>query len=86
MLRMSRNISLNATSEIDGVQVAYMSATISDEGGSGNINKGISNQALYNANRAEVRRDMADFEDEVYKIEDEIAKENQELDRRKEVK
>ena len=80
MLRMSRNISLNATSEIDGVQVAYMSATISDEGGSGNINKGISNQALYIANRAEVRRDMADFEDEVYKIEDEIAKENQELD------
>ncbi len=86
MLRMSRNISLNATSEIDGVQVAYMSATISDEGGSGNINKGISNQALYNANRVEVRKDMAAFEDEVYKIEDEIAKENQELGRRKEVK
>ena len=85
MLKMSRNINLNATSEIDGVQVAYMNATISDEGGSGNISKGINNQALYNANRAEVRRDMAAFEDEVYRIEDEIAKEKQELDIRKEV-
>lgn len=86
MLNMSRNISLNAISEIDGVQVAYMSATISDEGGSGNINKGINNQTLYNANKEEVRRDMKAFEDEVYKIEDEIAKENQLLGRRKEVK
>ena len=85
MLKMSRNINLNDTSEIDGVQVAYMNATISDEGGSGNISKGINNQALYNANRAEVRRDMAAFEDEVYRIEDEIAKEKQELDIRKEV-
>lgn len=83
MLKVNKSISLNATSEIDGVQVAYMNATISNECGSANINKGINNQALYNANRSEVRKDMAEFEDEVYKVEDEMVKENTELVKRK---
>lgn len=85
MLNINKSITLNATSDIEGAQAAYMSATISNESGSANINKGITNQALYNANRSEVRKDMSAFEDEVYRIEDEIAKEKQELDTRKEV-
>ena len=73
MLKVNKNITLNGASEIDGVQVAYMSATISTDGGSnGNINKSIANKELYNANKEQVRADMAEFEDVVYKVEDEL--------------
>lgn len=75
MLRLNKNITLNATSEVNGVQVAYLSASVSTDGvNCANINKSISNQDLYNANKSEVRKDMADFEAEVYKVEDEQIK------------
>jgi hypothetical protein len=73
MLKVNKNITVSGTSEINGVQVAYLSATISTDGkASENISKNISNQDLYNKNKAEVRADMADFEQEVYKVQDEI--------------
>lgn len=72
MLNINKNITLSGTSVIDGVQVAYMSASISTDGGNGaNVNKTITNQELYNANKVQVRADIAEFEKEVYKIEDE---------------
>ena len=73
MLNMTKNITLSGTSIIDGVQIAYMSANISTDGGNGaNANKTITNQEVYNANKAQVRADIAAFEQEVYKIEDEL--------------
>lgn len=81
MLKLNKNITLNGTSEINGVQVAYMSATISTDGNNnGNVNKSISNKELYNANKAEVRKDMADFEEAVYQIEDELLNSNSDVD------
>ena len=48
MLKVNKNITLNGISEINGVQVAYMSATISTDGGSnGGVNKSITNKELY---------------------------------------
>ena len=42
MLEVNKNITLTGISKIDGVQVAYMSATISSDGGAGaNVNKNI---------------------------------------------
>lgn len=77
MLEVNKNITLTGISKIDGVQVAYMSATISSDGGSGaNINKSITNQEVYNANKVQVREDIAGFEEEVYKLEDELLKVN----------
>ena len=74
MLNINKNITLSGTSMIDLKQVAYMSATISTNGGSGaNINKNITNQELYKANKEQVRADIAEFEKEVYKIEDELS-------------
>ena len=70
MLKINTTINLNGTSEINGQVVAYMSASISTDGQSANINKGITNQDLYNANKASVRADFAEFENEVYKVED----------------
>lgn len=74
MLKVNKNITLNGTSEINGVQAVYMSATIATDGNSASINKNITNQEVYNANKAEVRKDMADFEEVVYATEDELIK------------
>ena len=74
MIKINKNITLSGTSEIEGKQVDYMSSTISTNGGSGaNINKNITNQELYKANKEQVRADIAEFEKEVYKIEDELS-------------
>lgn len=73
MLTVNKNITLSGTSVIDGVQVVYMSASISTDGGTGaNVNKTITNQELYNANKTQIRADIAEFEQEVYKVEDEL--------------
>ena len=74
MLELNKNISLTGTSIIEGVQVAYMNATISSDGGGANVNKTITNQEVYNANKVQVRADIAAFEQEVYKVEDELTK------------
>ena len=88
MLKTNKNITLNGTSEINGVQVVYMSAVVSTDGNNANINKNISNQELYSSNKVEVRRDMADFEAAVYAVEDELIADVavQELKLRKAVK
>ena len=75
MLKVNKNITLTGTSEIEGQQVAYMSASLSTDGnGNANVSRTITNQELYNANKVAVRKDMNDFELEVYKVEDEINK------------
>lgn len=75
MLNINKNITLSGTSVIDGVQVAYMSASISTDGGNGaNVNKTITNQEVYNANKVQVRADIAEFENKVYEVEDELSK------------
>lgn len=73
MLKTNKSININATSEIDGQVIVYMNATINTDGSSSaNINKSISNQELYMANKEAVRADMTSFEQEVYKVEDEM--------------
>ena len=73
MLEVTKNITMNGVSKIEGQAVAYMSATISTDGQtSGSINKTVSNVELYNANKIAVRKDMSDFESEVYSVQDEV--------------
>ena len=75
MLKVNKNITLTGTSEIEGQQVAYMSASLSTDGnGNANVSRTITNQELYNANKTAVRKDMNNFELEVYKVEDEVNK------------
>lgn len=73
MLKINKNINLTGYSTIGEVQVVYLNASISTDGTS-NANKSttILNQDLYNKNKTEIRKDMQDFENEVYKTEDEI--------------
>lgn len=73
MLEVNKNITINGTSEIEGVQVVYMTATISTDGGNNaGMTKTVTNQELYNKNKVAVRKDMADFETEVYAVQDSI--------------
>ncbi len=73
MLKVNKNINLTGYSTIGEVQVVYLNASISTDGTS-NANKSttILNQDLYNKNKTEIRKDMSEFNDEVYKTEDEI--------------
>ncbi len=73
MLKINKSIQINATSNIGEIQVVYMSANVNTEGGS-NATKSINilNQELYNKNKIEIRKDMSDFDAEVFKVEDEI--------------
>ena len=76
MLKVNKNISISGTSEVNGVQVAYMNASIGTDGSTNaTINKSISSQVIYNANKVECRKDMDAFDLEVYEVEDQIAKE-----------
>lgn len=73
MLNTTKTISINGESKIGGTIVANMYATLSTTGvGNENINKTILNQELYNSNKAEVRKDMIDFEDLIYCEQDKL--------------
>lgn len=73
MLKVTKSITLNGESRINDQVVAYMSATLSTDGNSSNhVNANIINRELYNANKTQVRQDIADFDDMVYAVEDEL--------------
>ena len=68
MLKTTRSITINGTStvEVEGVEkvVANFTANIKEDQNI-TINQFVQNQALYIANRTQVRKDKNDFEDYV---------------------
>lgn len=74
-LETRKQITLTGNSVINGQQVMSLTATIPSETGIGNINQYVQNAELYDANKTQVRRDVAEFTSKVYEIEDEIAAE-----------
>ena len=80
-LKTNKSISLTGTSTIGDVQVAYFNATIYQEGnGSNTVNQSIQNQALYDANKKEVRADIAKFQQLLYDTEDSLTSEKEGTD------
>lgn len=75
MLKTTKQITLNGNSMINDQVVVTLNANIPSETGVGNINQYTQNAELYDANKAQVRRDVAEFTALVYDIEDEIAAE-----------
>ena len=75
MLKTTKQITLNGSSMIGNEVVVTLNANIPSETGVGNINKYTQNAELYDANKAQVRRDVAEFTALVYEIEDEMAAE-----------
>lgn len=72
-LKTNKSISLTGYSQIGGMNVIYMNATISTDG-SGmaqpSITQTITDVATYVANKEECRRDLSDFTQKVYEIQD----------------
>ena len=65
----SGNTSINATSQIDGVDIAYFSASFSGEqGGSYTISKNITNATLYAENQDECDADYSKFEEKAKEL------------------
>ena len=77
MLKTTKSISLSGQSIISNNQVANFSANINSDNGSININSNIMNQAVYDTNKSEVRKDLADFNTAVYEVEDQLDAETQ---------
>ena len=69
MLKGTRSTTLSYSSEIDGKTAVYMTAQI-PESGKSNCSKNIQDKALYEANKAECRKDMAALDEMLYQIED----------------
>lgn len=71
-------VSLTSESRVGETVVARLSATVNSET---DVNSGYSEQItdipLYNANKAQVRKDMDDFRQMVYDLEDELAAEDE---------
>ncbi len=67
MLNKNKNITLDAMSTIDGIEVEHYHASISLEGDTEpNYTSYIVNKALYRTNRATCQQDRAAFEDWMY--------------------
>ncbi|MXI83170.1 hypothetical protein GRZ59_05280 [Lactobacillus paracasei] len=80
-LKTNKSISLTGTSTIGDVQVAYLNATLDQEGnGANTVNQSIQNQTLYDANKKEVRADIAKFQQLLYDTEDSLTSEKKGTD------
>ena len=73
MLKTNISKTINGTAIVknadDEIHVVYMSASINEDGNT-NINKNIVNKEMYEANKADIRKDMAAFDTLVYEQED----------------
>lgn len=75
-MTITKSVSITATSvAAEGQAIAYFSANVSNNGTSSNM--AVQNQELYEANKAQVRKDKTDFDNAVYDVEDEQEKANQ---------
>lgn len=73
MLKTNKNITVIGQSLIGEIQVVYMTASVSADGSTNaNLNTTITNQNLYEANKTECRKDIADFQNMVYAVQDSI--------------
>ena len=80
MLVSTKSIHLSGQSIINDQQVANFNANInvSDNAtGTDSVNMFITNRELYNANKAEVRNDLSEFQQLVFSIQDEAKTNNE---------
>lgn len=77
MLEGKRTLNLTYSSMIGNKCVVYMTASV-PENGRINTSKTIQDKSLYEANKEECRRDMAAFDEILWKLEDNSAADNAE--------
>ena len=69
MLDVKQSINLTGNSKIDGKVAMYMNANIAKDSKTSS-SSAVMDQALYDANKKECRKDLADFQDAIYDVED----------------
>lgn len=81
MLKITESRTLTGMAKIDGTNVVSLSAVLtSDNVGGTSYTEIISNQELYRDNVTELREDINQFKEEVYKVEDEFLANGNPLD------
>lgn len=80
MLTTTKKINLSGTSNINGSQAVFLSAQLSTDGSSnGSVSINITNDEIYKTNKTECRKDISDFQNQVYNLQDELeAEQNKE--------
>ncbi|MBW3350608.1 hypothetical protein [Limosilactobacillus reuteri] len=71
-LQKTKSISLEGKSVINGTVVVRMTASLSTTGSTDSVNQYVQNVDLYNANKKDVRKDIAAFQEYVYEQQDDI--------------
>ncbi|MGX7393975.1 hypothetical protein [Carnobacterium mobile] len=75
MLRnKQKSITLNATAFVGDQPVMNLSATVPSNTGVGQVSQYVQNAELYNTNKTEARRDVTEFQNDVYEVEDEMVR------------
>ena len=74
MLNYRKSITITGESVIGGLNVAYMNATVSDNGEI-NINRSIQNKELFETNKDSVTADFTEFDEYAYSLVSESTKE-----------
>ena len=73
-LNIKESVTVTGTVEIENVQVVYLSSNIVSDGWDATtFSQSVLNADLYNANKAQCRADIAEFQTYVYDVEDRIS-------------
>ena len=73
-INIKESVTVTGAVEIENVQVVYLSSNIvSDSSDATTFSQSILNADLYNANKAQCRADIAEFQTYVYDVEDRIS-------------
>lgn len=71
--KTTKQIILNCTISIEETPVVIVTSTIPSETGVGSMNQYVQNSELYDANKTVIRREVGEFQQEVYDEEDAMA-------------
>ena len=73
-INIKESVTVTGAVEIENVQVVYLSSNIVSDGSDATtFSQSILNADLYNANKAQCRADIAEFQKYVYGVEDRIS-------------
>ena len=73
-INIKESVTVTGAVEIENVQVVYLSSNIVSDGSDATtFSQSILNADLYNANKAQCRADIAEFQNYVYGVEDRIS-------------
>ena len=72
MLESKKSIMLSGYAKINNSLVVSLTASIGTDNNSGTVNQNIINSELYEANKVEIRKDIAEFQAKVYEVQDQL--------------